>query len=61
MDGWERVLANDARRVRRRRFSGTVATELGHYVGGDVSSYIKPGSQGPVLYLNCKGAANALR
>lgn len=53
--GWRQTGTREPtqQRSRRSRFSGEVAADMQHYVGGDVSSYIRRGCQSPVLYLNC--------
>jgi hypothetical protein len=38
---------------KRWRFEGEIAQDLQHYIGGSVSSYLKPGARGPVRYINC--------
>ena len=52
---WSQAQARGAeQRVQSRwRFDGEVAEDLQHYVGGNVASYIKPGAQSPVKYINC--------
>ena len=41
----------DAKSQNRWRFDGNVASELQHYVGGNVEKYI--GAQNPIRYVNC--------
>ncbi len=50
---WLPVKDKKAKTSKRWRFTGTIATELQHYVGGSVAHYITQGSQNPVRYLNC--------
>lgn len=38
---------------RRWRFDGVVSTALEHYIGTNVTRYIKPGAQNPIRYVNC--------
>jgi len=48
------VARTPAQKTRHRwRFDGEVATDLAEYVGGSVESYLKPGAQSPVKYVNC--------
>lgn len=53
--GWFPAQARSSQQKRqsRWRFDGGVAEELRHYVGGSVESYLKPGAQSPVKYVNC--------
>ncbi len=55
IDGWRqaKVRRKDQAQQNRWRFRGGVATELQRYVGRSVASYLKPGAQSPVRYLNC--------
>ena len=55
IDSWTAVTAKGKNVKRRDRwqFTGTIADELSYYKNGRVSSYIKKGSQSPVLYVNC--------
>lgn len=52
---WSSVTARSPmqRTQQRWRFDGVVAEELSHYVGGNVESYIVPGAQNPIRYINC--------
>ena len=52
---WNQTTARSAtQKVQVRwRFDGEVATDLQHYVGGNVATYIKRGAQSPTKYLNC--------
>lgn len=43
----------EQKRQSRWRFEGEIAEDLRHYVGGDVTSYLKPGAQSPIKYVNC--------
>ncbi|MBU1319976.1 MAG: hypothetical protein KKG33_05925 [candidate division Zixibacteria bacterium] len=43
----------DQKRTARWRFSGEVAKELQHYIGGSVENYLKHGAQNPIRYVNC--------
>jgi len=38
---------------KRWRFNGVVSKEKSHYIGGDISYYMKKGNQNPIRYLNC--------
>jgi len=52
---WESVTAKgNVKNKNRWKFTGEVAPEMGHYVNGKVSSYIRKDTQSPALYLNCK-------
>ena len=55
IESWHRVEARDRNQKTRARwrFTGIVAESLKNYVGGNVQEYIKPGSQNPILYVNC--------
>jgi hypothetical protein len=55
IEKWTSVTTKGERAKRKDRwqFTGSVATDLRHYVNGKVTSYIKKGSQSPVLYINC--------
>jgi hypothetical protein len=53
---WIEVEARDKNQNKKKNrwcFTGAIAKELQHYVGGSVRNYIKRGNQSPVLYLNC--------
>ena len=52
---WSPVRARDLgqKRNERWRFDGIVATDLHHYVGGNVERYIKRRAQYPIRYVNC--------
>lgn len=52
---WSQVQARtpEQKRQSRWRFAGEVAQKLQHYVGGSVATYLKPGAQSPVKYVNC--------
>jgi hypothetical protein len=66
IDGWDRV---DLRREKidpsrlmktppptildRWAFHGEVASEMGHYLGADVSHYREHGNANPLIWLNC--------
>ncbi|MFH1891089.1 MAG: hypothetical protein ABIK83_00225 [Candidatus Zixiibacteriota bacterium] len=41
------------KRTARWRFSGEIAEDLQHYIGGSVETYLKPGAQNPIRYVNC--------
>lgn len=40
-------------RLGRWIFDGHVATDLAHYVGGDIRQYLTRGAQNPIVYINC--------
>jgi hypothetical protein len=45
---------NDNQKIRARwSFEGEIADSLAHYVGCEVSHYVKQGNQNPINYLNC--------
>ena len=54
--GWSAAIARSpTQKVQNRwRFEGEVATDLAHYIGGNVQAYLKPGAQSPTRYLNCQ-------
>lgn len=48
------IARSPTQKVQQRwRFEGEVATDLKAYVGGSVETYLKPGAQSPVKYVNC--------
>lgn len=55
IEGWQRAQARDPnqKRQNRWRFSGVVADEMKHLIGGDVGRYLDPPSQSPIRYVNC--------
>lgn len=52
VESWESVPTKPGSR-RRWRFNGTVADDLQHLIGGDITAILGPSSQNPVRYLNC--------
>jgi hypothetical protein len=55
IESWETAQARDPnqKKQKRWRFTGEVAQNLRHYVGGSVVAYLKKGAQFPVRYINC--------
>lgn len=53
--GWERCEARSPEQKNRNRwrFTGAVAPEMQHLVGGSVAGQIKAGAQNPIAYVNC--------
>lgn len=55
IETWEPCEARSPQQKNRNRwrFSGSVATDMQHLIGGDVSALIRPGAQNPISYVNC--------
>jgi hypothetical protein len=53
VESWEPVPPKPGARP-RWRFHGTVADELRHLIGGDITAILGPSSQNPVRYVNCR-------
>jgi len=54
IESWERAQARrpEQKRQARWRFSGVVANEMQHLIGGSVAAYLDPPSQSPTRYVN---------
>ena len=52
VESWESVPPKPGSRP-RWRFNGTVADDLQHLIGGDITAILGPASQNPVRYVNC--------
>ena len=52
---WHSVTARTAEQKTqsRWRFSGVVAAQMRHYVGGSTARYVTLGAQNPIRYVNC--------
>jgi hypothetical protein len=52
---WEPVKARrlEQKHQDRWRFNGEIATDMQHYIGKSVVSYITPSSRNPIKYVNC--------
>ena len=55
IESWERAEARSPEQKRRSRwrFSGAVANDMQHLLGGSVAAYLDPPSQSPIRYVNC--------
>lgn len=55
IERWESVTATGPgqRKSRRWRFSGSIANDLHHLIGGDVTAYLGKASQNPIRYVHC--------
>ena len=56
IDKWKPVKARspEQKHQDRWRFDGEIATDMEHYIGKSVGSYITPGSRNPIKYVNCE-------
>jgi len=55
---WRRSKARSPTQKKQDRwaFTADVATNLKHYIGGNVAQYLKHGAQNPLKYVNCERA-----
>jgi hypothetical protein len=55
VNNWFQVEArSESQKIRKRwRFDGEISDTHQHYIGGDVTSYLKKGDRSPTKYINC--------